>query len=63
MSQRDDEEFRLRDRIALRVMEHLMSKEINFLHLSTNEDVIEKIANLSYKMANTMCKARLKAFS
>jgi len=63
MSQEDNEEFRLRDKIAFRVIEHLITNASSELTIHSSEDKIDNIARMAYMMANAMCKQRLAAFT
>lgn len=58
-----EDDFRLRDSIALRVMEHLITRKNHELSLDASDERVEKIARVAYKLANAMCKARLAAFT
>lgn len=60
---KDEEEFSIRDIVALRVMEHLINRKEADLTYSSSDDKVERIAAMAYKMANAMCKARLAAFT
>jgi hypothetical protein len=58
----NEDDFRLRDRIAFRVMEHLITRSNSELHMQSSDEKVDNIARLAYKMADSMCKQRLIAF-
>jgi hypothetical protein len=72
MSENDDEEIRLRDKIAIAAMQALLTREgawgdyINdkeTFNLKSKHPRLQRIATAAYVIADEMRKARLKSFT